>query len=253
MIKLIFGHAIYPVNITKFPDQTSQVWKTHIPHGADCKIKWDFESEAEIMHLVQLKHLLDAHSVTKVTLDLSYLPYGRQDKPVSNETTFALHSFTHIINSLNFSKVAIQDPHSHVAGSIINNSTADYPTHQVTEACLAVEANLLCYPDAGAVEKYTGVYNIRSYIYGEKARDPKTGNIVSYTLKCGNLRNQNILIVDDICDGGATFIELTKQLRALDVATVSLFVTHGIFSKGTGVLFDAGINRVFTAKGEIKK
>ena len=39
------------------------------------------------------------------------------------------------------------------------------------------------------------------------------------------------IIVDDICDGGRTFIELGKIIRK-DYDRLILCVTHGIFSKG---------------------
>lgn len=64
------------------------------------------------------------------------------------------------------------------------------------------------------------------------------------------LNDKNILIVDDICDGGATFMLLTKDLYKRGAKSINLFVTHGIFSKGLKPLKEAGINRIFTAKGE---
>ena len=41
------------------------------------------------------------------------------------------------------------------------------------------------------------------------------------------------IIVDDICDGGRTFIELAKAIHgSRPTAEVYLVVTHGIFSNG---------------------
>ena len=57
------------------------------------------------------------------------------------------------------------------------------------------------------------------------------------------LSNRRILIVDDICDGGATFVGLAKELRAAGAKKVYLYVTHGIFSKGLPL---EGIDKVFT-------
>ena len=58
-------------------------------------------------------------------------------------------------------------------------------------------------------------------------------------------------MVDDLCDGGATFILLAKELLSKGAKEVHLFVSHGIFSRGLGVLFDAGIKRVFVKDGEM--
>lgn len=236
---------------TIFPDKTSQVW--HLPkeelkmHGF-AKVVWKFENEAELFHLAQLKHLLD-DKIQHVTLTLPYLPYGRQDKCVSNDGTFALRTFAIMINNMYFDEIIIHDPHSEVALNHIGESKSVF-----TDIIPIIEktgAGLLCYPDKGAVVKYSKVYGTRNFIYGEKIRDQSTGNILSYEV-FGGCNGSNVLIVDDICDGGATFIHLAKALKIAKAKEINLFVSHGLFTKGIQVLKDAGINRIFTQDGEVK-
>ena len=57
--------------------------------------------------------------------------------------------------------------------------------------------------------------------------------------------------MDDICDGGATFTLLGYALQAMGVTEIHLYVSHGLFTKGTQVLREAGIKRIFTKVGEI--
>lgn len=255
-----------PINVTMFPDNTSQVWK--LPENTlnttnYANITWDFQHEGEFIHLAQLKHLLDYNGFT-TTLRLKYLPYGRQDKLVSNNTTFALHSFAKLLNSLKFDEIIINDPHSIVALEIINNSKAIYPIEEVMKIAYRMEADLFCYPDNGAITKYTG-YNpetdesdvqkeVYDYpcMYGEKVRDQLTGQIIHYSF-AGDVKDKKILIVDDICDGGMTFKLLTKELLKSGAKEVNLFVSHGIFSKGIKTLHDSGIKRIFTTDGEISE
>ena len=70
----------------------------------------------------------------------------------------------------------------------------------------------------------------------------------------GSVINKRVLIVDDICDGGATFTSLAKVLKNAGAVYIGLHVTHGIFSKGIQVLLEAGVDKVsFTHRqGEIK-
>ena len=235
---------------TYFPDGTTQVWKLSesILNKSCAWVAWKFSSETEFLQLAQLKTLLDSRNI-KTSLTLTYLPYGRQDKEVSNNSTFALHTFAKLLNSLEFSDVFCNDPHSEVASKLINNFYPVYPIDEVCRVAKLVESNTLCYPDKGAVSKYTKVFDF-SYIYGEKVRDQSTGNILNYKL-VGDPAGKNILIVDDICDGGMTFILLTKDLLVAGAKSVTLFVTHGIFSKGVKVLLNAGIQRIFTQDGEM--
>lgn len=241
------------LEVTKFPDGTSQVWKIdehYLKHTDFVFIVWKFENESEFLHLAQLKQLLDQNGV-RAHLKLDYLPYGRQDKDVSNNATFALHTFSYLLNKLYFDTIRIADPHSKKALELITSSWAFYPIEKVKELCIQNKIDVLCYPDKGAKEKYSALYD-EKFIYGEKVRNQETGHITSYEL-IGDPSGKNVMIVDDICDGGATFTILAKDLLAKGAKSVVLFVTHGIFSKGTKVLFESGIQRIFTKDGEVSK
>ena len=250
----IAGHKIVP---TIFPDKTSQVWK--LPEEvftSPYDIFWTFESEAEIMHLAQLKALLDKRDFSaNKTLHIDCLPYARQDKDVSNTSTFALHSFAKLLNAMEFDSIRIMDPHSNVATKLIFNAHAIYPFKQVIDIIDALGVTTVIYPDHGAEFKYTSFYGgfdnrYPKVLIGEKERDQQTGHILKYELS-GDPSGQICLMVDDLCDGGATFILLAKELLSKGAKEVHLFVSHGIFSRGLGVLFDAGIKRVFVKDGEM--
>lgn len=239
------------INVTLFPDNTSQVWKIDEwdLHQVTASIRWEFTHEAEVLHLAQLTQLLYASGIEKVFLHIEYLPYGRQDKSISNNTTFALHSFADIINSMHFTEIFIMDPHSEIALGLIKKSQAVYPHGPLGLAIKATGADLICYPDNGALIKYVDIYKTDiDYIYGQKVRDQETGYISSYHLK-GRCEDKIVLIVDDICDGGKTFEILSKDLYLGGAENVHLFVTHGLFSKGLRPLKRAGIDMIFTKKG----
>lgn len=238
-----------PINVTMFPDGTSQVWK--LPKeglsGQFATITWEFETEAEFLHLAQLKSLLDEEGLDSY-LKITYLPYARQDKEVSNYSTFALHSFASLLNSLKFRNILINDPHSDKYKQI-ENSAAMYPMVKLEEALKDSKANLICYPDQGAAVKYANIYGKEFTIpvmYGQKTRDQSNGVISDYRIYGAPPKEQNILIVDDICDGGATFIRLSKLLYDSGAEKVSLFVTHGLFTKGRQILLDADIKNIYT-------
>lgn len=241
-----------PVNTTVFPDNTSQVWKLdeEVFNSRNIYIKWVFSNEAEVFQIVQLAWLLSvAKQPNKKILEMTYLPYGRQDKLVFNHTTFALRPFADLINDCRFNEVHIHDPHSDAALRLIVNSKPIYPKEAVENTFLDTGSDIVCYPDRGAVSKYVDLYKL-PYVYGEKERDQLTGFITSYKLE-GDVKDKTVLIVDDICDGGATFTKLTGSLLLANAKAVHLFVSHGIFSKGVRILKQCGIDKVFTKDGEI--
>lgn len=76
---------------------------------------------------------------------------------------------------------------------------------------------------------------LRDVFCASKIRDSKTGKITDTTFH-DEVKGRKVLIVDDICDGGRTFIELGKLLREKQAETIYLYITHGIFSKGLQAL-----------------
>lgn len=239
------GHKIYP---TIFPDKTSQCWKIdkEFFYDGENTVRWEFENEAEFMHLAQLKILLDIGYGFKTTLELPYLPYARQDKAITNESTFALYPFALLLNSLGFVKVCVFDPHNtELTARLIDRVEITMPDVSLLLKKLKAE---VVYPDLGAWGRYST--NGDKSLYFEKKREPLTGNITGFKV-IGKVKHVNYLIQDDLADGGRTFIEVAKVLYQKGAKEVHLYVSHGIFSKGLQVLRDAGIKRIFTRKGEV--
>ena len=89
-------------------------------------------------------------------------------------------------------------------------------------------------------------------VYCEKIRDQATSEILSLELRSHiDLTDKSVIIVDDICDGGRTFTETAKLLKAAGTKKVTLYVSHGIFSKGTKILLDNGIDLLYTVGGKV--
>ena len=65
-----------------------------------------------------------------------------------------------------------------------------------------------------------------------KSRDVKTGKLSGFKVYTDDLQGRDCIIIDDICDGGGTFMGLATALKQKNVGKLYLAVSHGIFSKG---------------------
>lgn len=244
------------VNVTKFPDGTSQVWKLeeNLLNLNYYMVEWKFQDEGEFMHLAQLVDLLrEYNSRAEILLQLDYLPYARQDHPITNETTFSLYTFSKLLNSLNFFRVTIVDAHSS-AYQLINNSINIDNNVEFHRFCDGNDIDVVVYPDKGAIKKYTGSTDLPE-LFGDKTRDPLTGYLQYNDIKGDTelIRGKNVIIRDDLCDGGMTFILLAKKLLQYEPKSVNLYVSHGIFSKGMKPLRDAGIDKIYFVTDQRRK
>ena len=69
-------------------------------------------------------------------------------------------------------------------------------------------------------------------IRADKIRDTMTGALSGFEVYADDLTGKDVVILDDLCDGGGTFIGLAKKLREKGAAKITLYVTHGMFTKG---------------------
>lgn len=249
------------VKPTIFPDGTSQVWKlpTELFRSSHLEVTWNFEAEREILDLLSLRKLL-THPAHTIDLHIPYLPYGRQDKEVTNESTFNLHVFADLVNSLNCLSVTTVDAHNpqETARLIKNLQNVDVRSLQLS-LVHQTQPDYIVYPDKGAEARYPRLSS--NVIVFEKVRNQSTGQItghsINYTHSCDAAQSlkagSSFLIVDDLCDGGATFISIAKTLRELaSNVKIDLYITHGIFSRGREALLTNGINRVYTTNSLLK-
>lgn len=211
-------------------------------------IRADLTSSEKIMELVLLVDALRraAGDGVKLHLICPYLPYARQDRVCSTGESLALKVMCDIINSLKFVTVSVWDVHSDVALALLNNV---YHVHQrVFVGRIKWENTVLVAPDAGAIKKTleTAKALALPMVRADKIRSVDDGSITGTVVYSENVGDKDFLMVDDICDGGKTFIELAKVLRPLTAGKIYLYVTHGIFSKGLDV-FDGLIDGVYTA------
>jgi ribose-phosphate pyrophosphokinase len=212
-------------------------------------------SSSELMKLIVAVDALKRLFGSKLAIELisPYFPYARQDRVCVEGEALGAAVMAKLINALEFDKVTIWDAHSEVTPALINN-VVNTAQEVIIERCLPLVAILkskavtLISPDAGATKK---TQNVAKYYGGgikvlqaEKVRDLSTGAI-THTALHGDVAGKDVLIVDDICDGGRTFLELAKVLKQKGSNSISLFVTHGIFSKGLAV-FDGFIDHIYT-------
>lgn len=211
----------------------------------------DLRSSDDVMSLLQVNDIVDrrAQPYSK-HLIMPYIPYARQDRACCDDESIAIKVFANLINSMGFDRVTVTDPHSDMAPVLLNNCVVEtqalsLPKHVIQK----VRTYTLVCPDAGAISKMNDLakmYGSPDVVYAQKVRNVATGEIESTEVPGAPLRGKDCLIVDDICDGGRTFIELAKALKSKGAESVHLYVTHGIFSKGLSV-FDGLIDNV-TAK-----
>lgn len=190
--------------------------------------------------------------VEKKHLFIPYFPGARQD--VRNNTEdrvepLSVKVYAGIINEMDFDSVYVFDAHSAVTLALIDNCEV-ITNHGFVKEVIEEELDkgeddcnlVLIAPDAGAgkkihkLVKYMSEEDSSGFVYPViecgKRRDPATGALSGFDVYTDDLKGKDCVIIDDICDGGGTFLGIAEELRRKNAGDLYLVVSHGIFSKG---------------------
>jgi len=220
---------LHELNIANFPDGHKHLIlkKEDLGYYDLEEVAISIRSFDDLFLLAQLKQICP----NLIRLQINYLLGARCDRQFSEGEAVDLQIIGKFLNSLKFKEINILKPHSIRSLQYIDNSYEFTMTKDLLQQCI-MDNNLIDYsiisPDKGASQWITKELGNEGIIQCNKVREGGVVKSVTFT----DTIKETCIIVDDLCDGGATFIELAKELKAHGAKDVYLIVTHGIFSRG---------------------
>ncbi|QIG57935.1 phosphoribosyl pyrophosphate transferase [Microbacterium phage PauloDiaboli] len=233
-----------PLQPLVFPDGA-----VHIK-GADSSQEYQYQiadvrgmSHDDLFTLAMWADAVDDREEKKVLL-LPYLPGARMDRGVPTGA-FVYADFIHTM--IRPDQIVTLDPHSEAALQFYlddsETSVKVFPVERIIRSRVQdpstdSKANYtyqgVIAPDKGAHDRAAAAAHVMGNLpvyTGGKTRDFDTGKILGFHVEDELPDEGRFLIVDDICDGGGTFLALAEA-TGLPKERLDLWVTHGIFSKG---------------------
>ena len=188
----------------------------------------------------------------KVILVAPYFPYLRQDKRFHKGEAISQTIVAGLVSKY-FDAIFIIDPHLHRKNKLENifkiKAQKLTANHLIAGYIKKYISNpVVIGPDE---ESYKWARNVAE-ILGVESRILKKKRYSSYHVKIKfnkkiELKNKNVVIVDDIISTGHTIIETAKVLRRLGAKKIYCICVHGIFvDDALSKLKKAGINVIST-------
>ncbi len=246
-IQVSFGPYIGYTPFT-FPDGQRHITLDADVSNSEVQITTSLTCADDLFDLLLVNDIL-THNKNTVHLRIEYLLGARMDARINDRQPFTMQVVSRIINIAGFKSVTVLDPHSRTSLAMLHGAMP--PVYPMTEFLTALkdftpEDTVIIQPDFGAQERVRKMASGMGFriIECSKERDSASGKLFNpKILKPALVESMRCLIVDDICDGGATFVALARKLREAGARDVSLFVTHGIFSKGRDL---EGIDKIYS-------
>jgi len=233
-----------PLNAFTFPGGEAHITGTDDKYIAEYQIA-DLRG-ADSHELFQLAMWADAckRRYEKTVLILPYLPGARADRGIP----LGARVYADFIGGLHLDQIITLDPHSWTMPNALRFGPVPgylsiFPVSRIIKRELGDRGDVYNHPyvgviapDKGAVDRAQAAAKALHVplFKAEKHRDFETGKLSGFT--CEELpETGKLLLVDDICDGGGTFIGLAEATGLTD-ERLDLWVTHGIFSQGLSTL-----------------
>ena len=220
------------------------------PSSSRVEIMFRYSGDQSIMQLLLLTDALRRQGANEIDLTIPYFPGARQDRVCNQGEPLSAKVYADLINQQAYRQVSVFDPHSDVVVALLNNVQL-IKNHQFVKDVIAEIGTdtILISPDAGSNKK---IFDLSSQLGGlevvraDKLRDVRNGAIIGTEVFCEDLSGKTAVIIDDICAGGRTFIELAKKLKAKNCEKIVLVVSHYEGSAQESALIESGIDMVYT-------
>ena len=226
-------------NIKKisYPDGSSYVEVESFPP----QIEFRINSYEDLWTLTQIKDVYD-HNNMQVELVLPCLVDAQADRRFSQYQPHSLKLVLKHLNSLNFKNIEIFHPHNaEIVEAILNRVTILDNSYFIKQVISKIPVGLedigkdnhliLMSTDAGGFKPLMKLCDKIGWkgetFSASKSRKYEDGkSILTQQIDRQDFGGKDILIIDDICVKGGTFIGLAKMLKERNVGNLYLAVSH---------------------------
>jgi ribose-phosphate pyrophosphokinase len=236
-ISLTSPNGLIPVQLGLYPDNTpvvnfAEAWDAN---GGDIRaMLLQPASIQEFFTGMMICESIRERGSRVRELVIPCIPGARQDRiKWEGDMLFTIKFIANAINDQHFDKVTTVDPHSLATTALIDRLVVMPQVVPYLKLYVSRTADWdgVIAPDRGAMsraEEFSDLVHIPAY-FGVKHRDPETNKLSGFSID-GLESGKHYLVVDDLCDGGGTFLGLAEKIAEAG-ATADLFVTHGLFTK----------------------
>jgi ribose-phosphate pyrophosphokinase len=224
------------LNVKKFPDGELYMRFMSNIRGKVVVLVQSFHGNIndEIVEIIFAAETAKDLGARKVILVAPYFPYFRQDKRFKPGGCISIKVMGKLISHY-FDKVLVVDPHLHRQNAIsrifsIQTDKLTSNTHIANYIKKNIKKPLIVGPDW---ESYKWAEKVADkvgcqHVIMEKTRISGRKVIVKLNKKI-DIKDKNVVIIDDIISTGNTIIEAVKNIKKLGAKKFTCIAVHGIF------------------------
>jgi len=182
-------------------------------------------------NLMQLLVMADAArraSAGRITAVIPYMGYSRQDRKDKSRVPISAKLVMNILQTAGIMRYVTMDLHAQQIQGF-TDLPFDHLYFQpiLIDALKSVDIDVVCSPDEGGIKKAVALAKKMKKKFAFIVKDRVDESTVEVTQFVGDVKNKNVLIVDDLTETAGTLVAAGKECKSNGANKVYCAVTHG--------------------------
>ena len=235
-----------------FPDGESKITIKKIPKQSIVLVVQSTSPpvDTNLLHLLSVISKVRKYS-SKIYAVMPYIGYARQDREFLEGEIITISVIGQMLRTVGTKKVITIDIHSTKALKELKmsseNVTAVFELVKYFKK-LRITNPLVVSPDSGGKQRAKEFANLlgTDFLYLEKNRNKKTGQVNILTSKV-SVKNRNIILVDDMISTGGSIIKSTQFLKKQKCKRIFVACTHALLvNDAEKRIRNAGVSQIIS-------
>ncbi|MEM3515434.1 MAG: ribose-phosphate pyrophosphokinase [Saccharolobus sp.] len=209
----------------------------------------DPPQDKHLIELFLISETIKDLGIKKLTVVIPYLAYSRQDRRFKDGEAISIKTILHILSDIGVDTLVVVEPHKTEELSYFKGEVkVVHPYLQLAKKIKEVSPDpFILAPDRGALQRAISIAEAISapYSYIEKERDRTTGEVRIKEAPNINLKDKEVVIVDDIISTGSTIAQAAKLAYSLGAKNVIAATIHLLLTdSGKKKLEESGVKTI---------
>ena len=203
-----------------------------------------------LMELLICIDALKRSSAAEINCIIPYFGYARQDRKASPRQPITAKLVAKLIEAAGANRVVIFDLHAQQIQGFFECPVDELTTvpmigQYFNNKGLDMEKLVVVSPDHGGVKRARNLAEIMDVPIAIIDKRRPRANVCEAVTIIGDVKDKDVIIIDDICDTGGSLIAACNILKENGANSVSVAITHGIFSSNCLMrINDSGIKEL---------
>lgn len=197
-------------------------------------VNWNWFKEPDVMiPLMKIDAIRRQYGdKIKIQLEANYLPYSRQDRMFEVGQSLPLEIIYNVLKTMDIGISTMAFHSNNYCDTYLSLTNKKIPLHII----FLYHPLIACFPDKNAINHFDNCPPLTLTFAKTRINNSIQLQLMpsKWLTSFAGLKNK-FIICDDICDGGRTFIECAKLLKAefgneiqIDLLIYHAFMTHGL-------------------------